>query len=131
MTGLSDTVSIPFLEEYGDAWNRHDIDTIMNNMTEDCVFELGGGPEICGRRYEGADRARKKFISIFEGMPDAHWGNSIHFISGDRGVSEWIFSGTNPDGSKMEVNGCDIFTFRDGKISLKNSYLKNRVKPRS
>jgi hypothetical protein len=24
------------------------------------------------------------------------------------------------------VNGCDLFTFRNGKIALKNSYRKNR-----
>jgi hypothetical protein len=24
------------------------------------------------------------------------------------------------------VNGCDVFTFRKGKIALKNSYRKNR-----
>jgi hypothetical protein len=24
------------------------------------------------------------------------------------------------------VHGCDLFTFRDGKIALKNSYRKNR-----
>ena len=26
----------------------------------------------------------------------------------------------------MEVNGCDLFTFRNGKIALKNSYRKTR-----
>ena len=26
----------------------------------------------------------------------------------------------------MEVHGCDLFTFQDGKIALKNSYRKNR-----
>jgi hypothetical protein len=24
------------------------------------------------------------------------------------------------------VNGCDLLTFRDGKIAIKNSYRKNR-----
>jgi hypothetical protein len=27
----------------------------------------------------------------------------------------------------VEVNGCDIFTFRGDKIAVKNSYRKNRV----
>jgi hypothetical protein len=26
----------------------------------------------------------------------------------------------------VEVNGCDLFTFRDGRIAVKNSYRKNR-----
>ena len=31
-----------------------------------------------------------------------------------------------PDGTRVEVHGCDLFRFRDGKIALKNSYRKNR-----
>ena len=30
------------------------------------------------------------------------------------------------DGIFVEVHGCDLFTFRDGKIALKDSYRKNR-----
>jgi hypothetical protein len=41
-------------------------------------------------------------------------------------VSEWIFTGTRRDGTRVEVRGCDLFTFRDGKIAVKNSYRKNR-----
>ena len=33
---------------------------------------------------------------------------------------------TLADGTRVEVHGCDLFTFRDGKIALKNSYRKNR-----
>jgi hypothetical protein len=31
------------------------------------------------------------------------------------------------DGTKVEVTGCDLFTFKDGKIAIKNSYRKNRL----
>jgi ketosteroid isomerase-like protein len=41
-------------------------------------------------------------------------------------VSEWTFTGTRTDGSRVEVHGCDLFTFRDGKIAVKDSYRKNR-----
>ena len=47
-------------------------------------------------------------------------------VAGDRGVSEWTFTGTDKDGTSVEVIGCDIFSFRDGKILVKNSYRKNR-----
>jgi ketosteroid isomerase-like protein len=48
-------------------------------------------------------------------------------VAGDRGVSEWLFRGTTAEGRKVEVNGCDLFTFRNGKIAVKSSYLKTRV----
>jgi ketosteroid isomerase-like protein len=47
-------------------------------------------------------------------------------VCGDRGVSEWTFTGTYADGRRVEVRGCDLFRFRDGRIALKNSYRKNR-----
>jgi hypothetical protein len=42
-------------------------------------------------------------------------------------VSEWLFTATAADGRKIEVNGCDVFTFVGDKIAVKNSYLKNRA----
>jgi len=48
-------------------------------------------------------------------------------VHGERGVSEWTFTGTARDGIRLEVNGCDLFTFRGGRIAVKNSYRKNRV----
>ena len=53
-------------------------------------------------------------------------GKRAPFVCGQRGVSEWTFTGTRPDGTRVEAHGCDLFTFRDGKIALKNSYRKNR-----
>jgi len=41
--------------------------------------------------------------------------------------SEWRFTGTGGDAKKVEVNRCDVFTFRDGKIAVKNSYRKIRT----
>ena len=32
------------------------------------------------------------------------------------------------DGKKVEVTGCDVFTFRGDKIAVKNSYLKSRTR---
>jgi ketosteroid isomerase-like protein len=48
-------------------------------------------------------------------------------VAADRGVSEWTFTGTMPDGQRVEVTGCDLFTFRDGRIAIKNSFRKNRA----
>jgi ketosteroid isomerase-like protein len=47
-------------------------------------------------------------------------------VQGDRGFSEWTFTGTARDGTRVEVHGCDLFMFRDGRIAVKDSYRKNR-----
>ena len=119
-------VSVETLQAFAEAWNRHDADALMTFMTEDCVFESSAGPEIWGTRYAGRESVRAGLVEVWRSFPDAHWANARHFVIGDRGVSEWTFTGTRTDGTRVEVHGCDLFTFREGKIALKNSYRKNR-----
>jgi ketosteroid isomerase-like protein len=126
MTKQSDEVTVEFLEAFADAWNRHDVGDLMSFMTDDCVFQSSGGEDFCGTRYEGSEAVRKGYSKSWKDFPNAQWNNARHFVQGDRGVSEWVFTGKNADGKRLEVAGCDIFTFRDGKILVKNSYRKNR-----
>lgn len=119
-------VTVEFLQSFADAFNAHDIKAIMSHMTDDCVFEASAGPDFDGEKFTGLNRVKEAFEDVFKTFPDAHWGNTQHFISGNRGFSEWIFTGTKSDGTMVEVTGCDLFTFKDGKIAIKNSYRKNR-----
>lgn len=119
-------VTTEVLEAVASAFNRHDADAVVSFMTDDCVFESSAGPDICGTRYAGRDDVRAAFAEVFATFPNAQWGQARHFVQGDRGVSEWIFTGTRSDGMHVEVHGCDLFTFRNGKIAVKNSYRKNR-----
>ena len=114
------------LDRFADAWNRHDLDALMSMMTDDCVFEASAGPRIDGQRSEGKQEVRAAYAAVFESFQDSHWAGARHFIAGHRGVSEWTFTGTQRDGKRVEVSGCDIFTFSDGRIAVKNSYRKNR-----
>lgn len=119
-------ITVKDLEAYSDAWNACDIDRIMAFHTDDTVFETGGGRGVRGTTYEGADVVRGRFIEVWTELPDVHFSEGSHFVSGDRGCSEWVFTGTRADGDRIEVMGCDLFTFRGDKIYLKNSLLKNR-----
>jgi steroid delta-isomerase-like uncharacterized protein len=120
-------VTEDFLQSFVDAFNAHDTKAIMSHMSDDCVFEASAGPDIEGEKFTGQAQVKKAFKQVFASFPDAHWGNARHFIVGNRGFSEWIFTGTKVDGTKVEVTGCDLFTFEDGKIAIKNSYRKNRL----
>ena len=115
------------LEDYSEAWNAHDIDTIMHYMTEDCIFETGGGAEKYGTRFEGFDAVRQRFIDVWTDIPDVRFEGALHFVQGNHGCSEWTFTGTQQDGTSIEIDGCDIFTFKNGKIQSKRSYVKNRL----
>ena len=120
-------VTEDFLQSFADAFNAHDTKAIMFHMTDDCVFEASAGSDVNGEKFTGQAQVKKAFENVFATFPDAHWANSRHFVAGDRGFSEWIFSGTKPDGTRVEVTGCDLFTFKNGKIAIKNSYRKNRL----
>jgi steroid delta-isomerase-like uncharacterized protein len=122
----SDAESVALLERFAEAWNRHDLDALMSMMMDDCVFDASAGPEVNGHRHQGQQAVRAAFAAVYEMFPDAHWAAARHFIAGNRGVSEWTFTGTRRDGTRVEVTGCDLFTLRDGKIAVKNSYRKNR-----
>lgn len=112
---------------FDEGWNRHDVDALMRFMADDCVFESTAGPEACGTRHAGRERVREAFARVFAAYPDARFGDARHFVAADRGASEWRFTGTAADGRKVEVDGCDLFTFRDDKIVLKSSFFKTRT----
>jgi steroid delta-isomerase-like uncharacterized protein len=126
MVNQTNEVTIEKLQAFADAMNRHDVYSLMSFMTDDCVYETSAGSDVCGTRFEGAEAVREGYSKSWEAFPDAQWNDAHHFVIGERGVSEWVFTGTNTNGGRSEVAGCDIFTFRDGKITVKNSYRKNR-----
>jgi steroid delta-isomerase-like uncharacterized protein len=117
-------MEVEVLKRVLEAFNRHDLDAIMSFFTDDCVFYMPRGLAPSGKGAVGRDAVRALLATRFEGIPDVHYGDDRHFVSGDRGVSEWLLTGTTRSGARIEVRGCDLFEFRDGKISRKDSYWK-------
>ena len=109
------------------GWNRHDVDLLMTFMAEDCVFESTAGSEACGTRHAGRERVRAAFARVFEVFPDARFAEARHLVAGDRGLSEWRFTGTTVEGKVVEVDGCDLFTFAGDKIARKSAFFKTRT----
>jgi ketosteroid isomerase-like protein len=114
------------LSDLFDAFNRHDVDAVMEYFAPDCVFNAVGGAEVFGTRFAGTEAIAAAFAGVWTAMADARWDHHGHFVHGDRAVSEWTFSGTNKDGSRVEAEGCDLFTLRDGKIVRKQAFRKAR-----
>ena len=117
-------VDTAMLQGFLDAFNAHDVDAIMSFFADDCILDLPRGPAPGGRRMVGKEQVREGIRSRLEGIPDIHYGDDRHWVSGDRGVSEWTIRGTQATGERIEVRGCDLFEFTDGKISRKDSFWK-------
>jgi ketosteroid isomerase-like protein len=109
-----------------EAFNAHDLDRIMTFFAEDCVLEMPRGPDPWGTRSVGRAAVREGLRSRLSSIPDVHYGDDTHFVSGDIGVSQWTLRGTSTSNEKIEVRGCDFYTFQNGKIVKKDSYWKIR-----
>ncbi len=123
----TDDEKLNVLREITVGFDTHDLDRIMAHFTDDCVFEAPRGAEPFGRRVEGRAAVRAAFADRFAGIPDVRYTDDSHFVAADRGVSVWLLSGTTTDGQRIEVRGCDIWTFRGDKIAVKNSFWKTRT----
>lgn len=119
-------VTVDTLAAFAAAWNRHDIDALMSFMTDDCEFHAVAGPDLLGRSFIGRDAVRQGFMLAWQTCADASWTEGDHWVQGNRGVSESTFRGTRADGLRIEARMVDVFTFRDGKIAVKNAFRKDR-----
>jgi ketosteroid isomerase-like protein len=123
---VSSPATIEFLEGFSQAWNDHDIDALMSFITDDCVFHTAAGPDVKGNTISGREAVRESFQMVWKNFPDVAWLDADHFIAGDRGVSESTFCATQADGSRIEARMVDVFTFKNGKIQVKNAFRKDR-----
>jgi ketosteroid isomerase-like protein len=126
MPDQPDSVTPEFLRAFADAWNRHDLDALMSAMADDCEFHGVAGPDLLGRSFVGRDAVRQGFALAWQTFPDAAWVDPEIFVSGDRGVMLTTFKGTRGDGARIEARMVDVFTFRGGKIAVKNAFRKDR-----
>ena len=96
----------------------------MAFMSDGCVFLTGSGSEHYHIKHDDVDEVKARFIDAWESIFDLRFVQDQHFSQGDRGCSQWRFTDTAADGRAVEVSGVDLFTVKDGKISIKDSTIK-------
>jgi ketosteroid isomerase-like protein len=111
------------IEQFQAAFNRHDVDAVMQLMTADCVFE-NTYPPPDGSRCEGQDAVRAFWNELFRGSPHAHFETEEIIAAGERGVLRWTYHWIDQDNQPGHVRGVDIFRVRGQKIAEKFSYVK-------
>ena len=121
------SVTIELLDAIAAAFNNKNPDEIINYFAEDGEMCLAAGPEPCGVSYKGVSEIYTALEERFAAVPDIQWNDASHFIDGDRAVSQWRVQGTAASGAKIDAFGCDVWTFRDGKITLKDTFYKQVV----
>ena len=118
------SVTVEILKEFLEAFNRHDLDAIMEFFADDCSLYMPRGPKPWGQRIVGKSNVREGLASRFTGLPDVHYGDDSHWACDNMGVSKWTLTGTTTSGIRVEVQGVDLLEFREGKVVQKDSYWK-------
>jgi ketosteroid isomerase-like protein len=116
-----------FVRRFGEVWNAHDLDGIIDMFTDDVVFEASFGEQPWGTRAVGKAAARELIANMIERVPDVRWDEIRHFVSPEHATVESVTTGTPRDGARFEVHLVDVLTIRDGKITAKRSYRKGRL----
>ena len=117
-------VTLDLMQAISAAFNSRDVERIVGFFAEDAVFYLARGPEPTGRPLRGKAAIRKALADRFKVIPDMRWDNKEYIFAGNRAISVWTVKGKGADGEELNYQGCDIYTFRGGKICAKDTYWK-------
>ncbi len=111
------------LEEFNKAFNRHDIDSMLAMMTDDCLFE-NTYPPPDGTEYRGQADVRRFWEGFLQSSPQAQIEIEEMLVTDNWGVQRWVYHWVDSQGIGGHVRGVDVFRFREGKIASKLSYVK-------
>ncbi len=117
-------VTMELLDELVEAFNAKNLDRIVAGFAEDGEFLLAAGPEPWGWRFRGREEIREALAQRFAAVPDIRWSEGRHWIFGNKALSEWRVQGTLPDGGRLDCLGCDLWEFRAGEVTKKDTYYK-------
>lgn len=126
---MSTVGSIFMVNDFNDALNAADVDSMMACMTEDCVFE-NTYPAPDGERFEGQAAVRAFWESFFRGASHPHIHIEEIFAAdgpssgGGRVVMRWRYSWEDEHGQPGHIRGVDVYRMEDGLIAEKLSYVK-------
>ncbi|MDP9277296.1 MAG: ester cyclase [Actinomycetota bacterium] len=112
---------------YFEAVGRQDVDAM------EAHYEPGGGGPIHGLvDLKVGENYRGWFETLFRAFPDWKFEILNLVADGERAAVEWRatatfdgdarFEGLDPNGAKLDIQGCDMVTIRDGRISRIDAY---------
>jgi len=110
------------IDNFNDAFNRHDADGLAALMTDDTVFE-NTSPPPDGRRIEGKAAVVEFWRAWFAHNAGARFETEEIIVSGNRAIVLWVYRKMR-DGQSWHLRGVDVFTVRDGKVAAKLAYVK-------
>jgi ketosteroid isomerase-like protein len=113
-------VAVDVIARFNDEFNRHDVEAVMELMTDDVVFE-----NTSGGRFEGQESVRAVLARAFELMSSGWFETEQTIALGDHVVVLWAYAFDKQNRERGQIRGADIFRVRDGRVAEKLSYVKS------
>ncbi len=112
------------------AFAQKDLASIGACFCEDGVFETSEGAHPWGERFTGRQNIQQSAAAVFALLPDIRFEEATHWATSTCGAAEWTCRFTTPKGRAVEVQGCDMFQFKNGLVQRKSSFFKRVLPPK-
>jgi steroid delta-isomerase-like uncharacterized protein len=116
------------MRSFAAIWSSRNLEAVDLLYANDAVYE--DVPD--GISFEGIDEIRASFEEDLSWASDFNCEIVSLFVSGNRGVLEWVWSGTQTGaipgllpatGNPFSVRGATLFTFDNGRIKRQSNYF--------
>jgi ketosteroid isomerase-like protein len=105
------------LEAWLDAYGNHDRQTMLDSLTEDAVWHVGGTHRHSGE-YRGREAILGYFDAIREATADTMRLEPLEILADDRYGAAFLRVSADRDGRRLETVAADAFRFDDnGRIA--------------
>lgn len=116
------------LKKWNQAWDRHDLDGVMQLFHEDVLFD-----NWTGARARGRDNLKKAWAGWFENHGGFRFTGEDTFIDETeqkvlyRWQLDWPSMERGFEGKHESRRGVDVLHFKDAKIIEKLTYCKTSI----
>ena len=116
------------LDKWNRAWDKHDLDRVMELFHDDVMFE-----NWTGGKAEGKEALRAAWAPWFKNHGGFKFFEEGMFIDEkeQKALYRWLLQWPSPEkgheGKTEKRRGVDVIHFRDGKIIKKITYCKTTV----
>jgi ketosteroid isomerase-like protein len=104
------------------AMNAHDVDAFVACFAPEYQSDQPAHP---GRSFQGSDKVRENWTSVFAGVPDFE-AELLAAATTDDGIEigEWAWRGTHVDGSSFAMQGAIVAGIERSRIVWARLYME-------
>ena len=126
MSNAVNSEALALLKKLGKGFNNHDVDAILECVTDDFEWILAEGPDAPhGKIVRGRAGVATTMAERAKAIAELRFSDTDLIYAGDRVVGTYRVTGRYADGRPIDARGCDVYVIRDGKIARKDSYWKH------